>query len=288
MTTGAPPPATTPAAGLVAVPGRPPAPFHAAARVTFPRLLHCEWTKLITLRSTVWTALTTVVVTLGFGLLVAAVTVDTWEGDGGTTEPVLNTHVGLYVAQVAVGVLGVLFISGEYSTGMIRTSLVLAPRRLWMLSAKAAVLGAVTFALGLVTSLLTFLVCQEILDDVGIGASLTDPGVARAVFGAAFFVMSVALLGLGLGTLLRSTGGAIATLLGLLFVAPVVLAFLREPLPDGWMALASLTPDGAAASLMLLDAESDLLSPLAAFLDLLAWNVLALGTGALALVQRDA
>jgi ABC-2 type transport system permease protein len=166
-------------------------------------------------------------------------------------DPTAVSLTGVQLAQLAVGVLGVLLVAGEYATGTIRVSLAAVPRRLPVLWGKAIVLALAT----LVLCLAAFLVGQSILSAERLDISLRHPGVARAVLGSTLLLSAVGLLGLGLGALLRSTAGAVAGLFGLLF-GPQLLAGLLPadwsdtlypylPVPAG-AAVANVQPDPAA------------------------------------------
>jgi ABC-2 type transport system permease protein len=130
------------------------------------------------------------------------------------------------LAQIAVGVLGVLLITSEYATGLIRTTLAAVPRRLPVLWGKAALLATATLAVSLPAALVAFLAGQSILGRQHLSVPLSQPGVARAVIGSALYLAVAALLGLGLGALLRSTAGGIAGLFGLLFAVQLAAGFL--------------------------------------------------------------
>jgi len=264
------------------------ADFHATAKVTLPRVLRSEWTKLTSLRSTLWTLVAAVVVTVGFGLIICAANVADFHhahDPSDLNDPVMKSLIGGYFAQIAVGVLGVLLITGEYSTGMIRTSLGAVPHRLTMLAAKVIAFGLLTFVVSLAAVLIAFFSGQAIMSQIDAGASLGDPGVVRALLGTAFFMTTIGLLGIALGTLIRSTGGAIAALLGLIFVVPIVTALL----PGKWGDIQKFIPSNGSGALINIGSRgSDLLSPLGGLLVLLAWLAVGLGSAAYVLLRRDA
>jgi ABC-2 type transport system permease protein len=203
-------------------------------RVTQVRVLLSEWTKLRSLRSTVWSLLAALLLIIGLSLLIPSVRVSHWPprdpGDLASFDPTSTSLGGIFLAQMAVGVLGVLLITGEYATGMIRASFAAVPRRLPVLWAKLGVFAAVTLALMVPATLAAFFIGQSILSSKHIETTFGQPGVARAVFGSALYVVGVGLLGLGLGALLRNTAAAISTLFGLLFVLPL----LSRLLPSDW------------------------------------------------------
>ena len=205
-------------------------------RVTLPHVLRSEWTKLWTLRSTRWSMLVSFIAMAGLGPLIAAVQMSRWsqlQPHDRLNYDAINTGVGGYhLAQLAIGVLGVLVISGEYSTGMIRSSLMAVPRRLPVLWAKLAVYAAVTFVLMLIASLISFLAVQAIVTQHHVQHGIGDPGALRTVIGAALFLTVLAVLCLGIGGILRNTAGGIATFVALLFVLPGISAILPASVND--------------------------------------------------------
>jgi ABC-2 type transport system permease protein len=212
-------------------PARPTGP--AAQRVTQARVVRSEWTKLRTLPSTAWSLLAAVALIVGVGALYSLLRVTrppTGPAAVAAFDPTAVSLTGVQLAELAVGVLGVLLVAGEYATGTIRSSLAAVPRRLPVLWGKAVVVGLTTFALCLPAALVAFLVGQSILSGEHLDIALSAPGVARAVLGSALYLGAIGLLGLGLGALLRSTAGAVAGLFGILF-APQLLAGL---LPETW------------------------------------------------------
>jgi hypothetical protein len=205
-----------------------------AQRVTQVRVLRSELTKLRSLRSTVWSLLAALVLIVGLSVLVPAVRVAHWPpsdpNDLRNFDPVGISLGGTFLAQMAVGVLGVLLITGEYATGMIRATIAAVPKRLPVLWAKLGVFGAVALALVTPAVVAAFFIGQSILSSKHISTTFGAPGVARAVIGSALYVVAVGLLGLGLGALLRNTAAAISTLFGVLFVLPLIVRLL----PSDW------------------------------------------------------
>ena len=171
-------------------------------------------------------------------------------------DPVAVSLSGVQLAQLAVGVLGVLLITSDYATGLIRTSLAAVPRRLPVLWGKAALLAAAIVAVSLPAGFAAFLAGQSILGRQHLSVSLSQPGVARAVLGSALYLAVAGLIGLGLGALLRGTAGGIAALFGLLFALQIVAGFLPESWSDdvgkylpstAGLAVTSVRPDPAFA-----------------------------------------
>src|SRR5256714_1047230 len=208
-------------------------------KVTQTRVLLSEWTKLRSVRSTRWSLVVAFVATLGIGAIASAVVVNRWPHmqarDRADFHPLEVNFAGVQLAQLAIGVLGVLVITAEYSTGMIRASFTAVPKRLPVLWGKAVVYGATTLALMVPAVLLSFLVVQAILSRRHIDIAFGAPHVARAVFGAALYLTVVGLFALGLGAIVRNTAGGIAAFAGLMFVLPP----LMNVLPTSWNSAAS-------------------------------------------------
>ena len=201
-------------------------------RVSLPRVIHSEWIKFWSLRSTTITLAAATVVYIGMGLLASSIAGDGGFGPGqgpGTTDSTGISLAGSTFAQLVLGTLGVLLMAGEYGTGMIRSTLAAVPRRLPVLWAKIAVFAAVVFPLMVAASFVAFLGGQAIIGDTA--ATLTDDGVLRAIFGTATYLTGAGILGLLLGALLRSTPAAITTLFGGLFLLEGVVQIL---LPESW------------------------------------------------------
>ena len=176
-------------------------------------VVRSEWTKLWSVRSTMWTLLLVVVLTVGFAALFTWGTESTWDEAPADQKAIFDATstslAGLIFAQLAIGVLGVMVITSEYSTGGIRTSLTAVPRRLRLLAAKGIVLAVVAFVVGTVTSFVAFFVGQAFLAKVGIETSLGEPQVLRAVVGGGLYVLASGMFGFALGALLRHTAAAV-------------------------------------------------------------------------------
>jgi ABC-2 type transport system permease protein len=227
-------------------------------RVTQARVIRSEWTKLRTLPSSAWSLLAAVVLTVGIGALYSGVRVTRPPRDPAAIasfDPTAVSLSGLQLAQLAIGVLGALLITGEYATGTIRSSFAAVPRRLPVLWAKAIGYALAVLALCLPATFAAFLVGQSILSSERLDTTLSQPGVARAVLGGALYLAAVGLLGLGLGALLRGTAAAVGALFGLLFAPQILVGFLPStwsdhiygylPTPAG-AAITTLRPDPAS------------------------------------------
>ena len=258
------------------------------ARPLIADLARSEWTKLWTLRSTYWTLTAAVIVMPGFGaLLSAAYTRHLTPASRAALDPASYSLSGFFLAQLAIGVLGVLVITGEYATGSIRCTLSAAPQRLMVLAAKAGVFTVAAFAAGLASSFAAFFAGQAIFAAKGIQAHLSDPGALRPVFGAALYLAVTGLLALGLGALIRRTAGAIAALIALVIFLPVAAGAL----PASWQDhLNPYLPSVAAQAIIgrTKFTPGHLLSPWAGFAVSCGYTLAVLIAAAAALHHRDA
>lgn len=267
-------------------------PAHRGAsgiRVTQARVVRSEWTKLRSLRSTSYSMLAAVVIIIGLGILISAARAAHWDsegpGDKAGFDATTTSLSGIYLAQLAVGVLGVLVFSGEYATGMIRATFGAVPRRLPVLWAKAGVFATVTFVLTMAACVVAFLGGQAALSSKHIDVSFSHPGVVRAVFGAALYLTLVGLLGVALGAMLRATAGGIATLFGLLLVLPLIVHFL----PSQWSVhIDKYLPSNAGLSVVNVVRDPSQLSPWAGIAVFALYVVVAVAGAAVVLNRRDA
>ena len=258
--------------------------------VTFGRVLQSEWTKLRTLRSTLWSLLAAVVTMAALGPAVAAVQMSRWSHlgieDRLRFDSIDSGVGGFHGAQLAIGVLGVLVITGEYATGMIKSSLMAVPRRLPVLWAKLAVFAAVTFSLMLASSVVSFFAVQAIVTQHHEQVTLAAPHALRAVIGTALFLTVLGVLAVGLGGLVRNTAGAIASLVGLLFVLPGIAALLPSSTADAINPYLPLNAGFAVATSTFDDSHH--LAPWVGFTVFAGYGALAVAAAAVGLVRRDA
>ena len=272
----------------------PPAPV--AGRASLPRLVRSEWTKFWSIRSTVATLAAAVLVMVGTGALLSlAISSSLAEpaSDGGdvTLETMglgdtVVSLLGVTFAQLVVVAVGVLTVTGEFTTGTLRTTFAADPRRLPTLAAKAVVLAAVVAVTSAVAVLLSFLLGEPLLAGQGADRSLGDPGVVGALAGTVAMLVGVALAGLGLGAVMRSAAGAISTMVALLLVVPTLLVFV----PDSWggEAIRRFSFSGTAEPFTGLAGEPGALAPWQGALAFAAWVLAFLAAGAVALRRRDA
>ena len=274
-------------------PTRGPADPGAGRHAGFAGLLRAEWTKIRSVRSTVWTLVIFVVVCVGFTALITWLTETHWYGPRAAardaraiSDPtgfILGTGVGL--GQLAICVLGVLVITSEYSTGVIRASLLAVPRRIPVLAAKAVVFAVLLLVVTEIVAFCSFFVGSAILH-AHVPVSLSDSGVTRAVAGAGLYLTVLGLLALAIGTMIRHTAGAISTIIGIVFVLPILTGLL----PSSWGAhINAYLPEQAGTLITHTHEQSgDLLSPWQGFGVLCIWTVLALAAAAYLLERRDA
>ena len=212
----------------------------ARGRAGFGGTLRSELTKIRSVRSTYWSLIALVVITIGISALFAyghaqnfsqlPAFAQSHQRAQFVQQATETSLFGLILGQLVIAVLGALTITSEYSTGMVRTSLAVMPRRGVVLAAKAVVFGAITLVVGLATSFASYFVGQAILSTQHINSSLGQPGVLRAVIGGGLFLVACGLLSFGLGAVLRHTAGAITASIGLLFVVYILSGFL----PNNW------------------------------------------------------
>jgi ABC-2 type transport system permease protein len=253
-------------------------------------IIASEWTKLRSVRSTVWTLLITGVAGIGISAIITSATASRWAdrspANQATFDPTRSSLAGLLFAQLAIGVLAVLVISAEYSTGTIRATLAAVPRRPLVLSAKVLVFGVLVVLTGEVTSFAAFGVGQKILSGHTPTASLADPDVARAVVGGGLYVTALGLLGLGMAAIIRHAAAAISAFVGVLFILPVITAVLPSSLADD---VGRFLP--ANIGTVMISAhhhDTNAFGPWPSFAILAGYAAAALAAGGILLSRRDA
>ena len=270
-------------------PGRP-----GTAGDGLPDALRAEWTKLRTVSGTAWILAGICVLTVAVGAATAAAT-RCGAGTGCAIDPAKVSLTGIQAGQAVVAVLAVLVISGEYSTGMIRTTFTAMPRRWTVLAAKATVLTALVLAAAAVAVAGSLAAGRLLLAGNGITAahgfaviSLTHGPVLRAAAGSVFSLALIGLLALGIATIVRASAAATGAVLGVLYVPPVVALFLgSEPTWQHWVE--RYTPTNAGLAIVNTTGLRDLpISPWAGLGILAAWAAAALLTAGVLLHLRDA
>ena len=262
-----------------------------AEGATLREAVHAEWTKLRTVPSTGWLLLTLIALTVGASALATAVVKCPASCGEDTTKLSLT---GILLGQAAVAVLAVLVMSGEYSSGMIRTTLAAMPRRTAVLATKAVLVTGLTLAAGTFAVLGSLLAGRLILPGHGFTAahglaplSLADGPVLRAAAGSVLYLALIALLGLGVASAVRDSAVAIGIVLGLLYLFPIVAAVVSDPYVQRH--LQQVAPMTAGLEIQATTGLRSLpLSPWAGLGVLAAWAAGALLIGGLLLRLRDA
>lgn len=257
----------------------------------FDHVVRAEWTKFWSVRSTMWTFLVLVVVTIGISALLCLAVAVNWSdikpADRAQIDPVSQSLSGIFLGQMAIIVLGALTISSEYSTGGIRTTFTAVPQRLRLLGAKALVLTVMAFIAGVATMFPSFWLGQRVLATADahppIDVSLGDPNVLRAVFGGALYVAACGLLGFALGALLRHTAGAITVAIGIVFILPIVANFLPGTWGDNVGKV--LNAGGAISNTRHIDGQLD---PWTGYAVFSLWWIVLLALAGVLIRRRDA
>lgn len=206
------------------VPARASAP---RGRVTFARATAAEWVKFRTLRSSVWTLVATVVLMVGISVLAAwGTTTEAVDAGSGPMNTAQLLSAGYQLAQLAVAVLGILTITGEYSTGMVRSTFTAVPRRTPVLAAKALVLAVVTLVVSVASMALSYLATMPFHDELNAVFDLSDPETLRMTVGLPLYLTAIALFAFGIGALLRHSAGALTGVIALLLVVENVLIMI--------------------------------------------------------------
>ncbi len=266
-------------------------------RLTFPRIATSEWIKFRTLRSTMWTLASTVVVIIGIVVLFSIMITSNSGGGGahGTVGPetsIIAFSIAAGIAQLAVAVLGVLVITGEYTTGMIRSTLAAVPRRLPALWAKGVVLAASIFLVTAISVVASLGVMQLFLGSRGLAPDLGKSETFRILIGTVLYLTAIALLAFAIGALLRHSAGALATVMGLLLVLPTITQIPWKPL----QLIAPFLPSNAGSKILMTaqteapspDVIGAVLGPWQGYGVLLVWVAVLLAVAAVLLRRRNA
>jgi ABC-type transport system involved in multi-copper enzyme maturation permease subunit len=263
------------------------------ARSPWAGLLAAEWTKIRSVRSTVWSLAIFVVVAIGFSTLVAFVLHHNWGQPGphpalaeAQTDPTGALYgAGFFLGQLAISVLGVIVITSEYTTGAVRSSLLAVPRRLEMLTAKVIVFAALILVVSAVTVFAVFFISSSILRPY-LNVTLGQPGVARATIGAILYLTVLGLFALAVGGLIRHTAGAIATVIGLILVVPPLVSLI--PSTIGAHVHAYLPTTAGVLVAQTAQQPDDLLGPWQGFGVFCLWVAVLLAAAGWLLNRRDA
>jgi ABC-2 type transport system permease protein len=252
-------------------------------------LLRSEWTKLRTVRSTIWTLGATVLIGVAVSAIAMGVTRAHWTTESAAAraafDPVEVSLVGVYLGgSLVLGILGILAVSGEYATGTIRATLAAEPRRPMVLAAKVLVFTVVSLVIAEVTAFASFLLGQAILTSPARHATLSSPGALRAVAGVGLFLCVCGLLALGIAAVVRHTAGAIGGYVFVTLVLPIIVAGLPKSIGDG---IERFLPE-SVGSVMINNPVPRSFGPWTEFAILCGYTVLALALGTILLVRRDA
>jgi ABC-2 type transport system permease protein len=259
----------------------------------FGRLMAAEWTKIRSVRSTVWTLLLFVIITIGLTALLSWLTVSNWNGPHAADRDarVLSDPVGFIfgagigLGQLTICVLGVLVITTEYSTGVIRASLLAVPKRYPMLAAKLAVFGLLMLVLAELVAFGSYFLGSAILHS-RVSVSLSDTGVLRATLGAGIYLTVLGIFAVAVGAIVRHTAAGISITIGVVLVLPILAGLL----PSNWGAHVNAYLPQQAGSLIYAVHQSSgqLLSPWEGFGVFCIWAALLLAIGTYLLNRRDA
>jgi hypothetical protein len=264
-------------------------PERAHERVTLPRVIHSEWTKLWTLRSTRWSLLLAFVAQAGLGPLIALIEMARWSHltleDRLTINPIDHSLGGWHLAQLAVAILGVMTITGEYHTGMIRSSMMAAPKRLPVLWAKLLVFSTVVLVLMLIAAFIGFLGGQAIFTQHHVNVALSAPHALRTVFGAALFTTATGAMCVALGTIVRRTAGGIALFVGVFFVLPGLIEILPSTTAN---AIHPYLPNNAGGAIAQALADPNQFSAWGGFALFCGYTAVVIAIAAALLLRRDA
>ena len=260
-------------------------------RVTFREAMDSEFAKIRTVRSTFWTVLLTLVLSIGISLLVAVITSVNWSTVSDSSKATLDmsqVELGVNFGILVVGVLGVMVVSTEYGTGMMRTSLTAFPRRGTLFAAKGTVLALVVLVAGLIITIVSYEAASPFYTKHGIDLSLGEGANVRALLAVPVYLTLIALMAFGLGFLLRSTAGGISSLVGVLFVIPIITNFLPGTAGKD---INKVVPSNAGGAMLITKPSTSStppLSPLEGFITLLIWTAVIIIPAFILFRRRDA
>lgn len=274
-----------------ALPSRPIEVGRAGQRVTLPRVIRSEWTKLWTLRSTRWSLFLAFIAQAGLGPLIAWIEMVRWphlsyqDRISVALTPIDHSLGGWHLAQLAIAILGVMTMTGEYQTGMIRSSLMAAPKRLPVLWAKLLVFSAVALVLMLIAAFVGFLVGQAIFAEHHVNATLSTPDALRTIVGAALFTTATGAMCIALGTIVRRTAGGIAIFVGVFYVLPFMVEILPSSMANS---IQPYLPNFAGGGIAQAVQDPNTFSAWGGFALFCGYTVATVAIAAVLLVRRDA
>jgi hypothetical protein len=244
-----------------------------------------EWLKIRTVQSTWWALAATFVFTVAFGALLTwgvASTTDLQEI--GSIDALSTSLAGMLFGELALVVFGVLFITAEYSTGGIRATLVSVPSRIRVMVAKTVVTAVVALVVSTMTVFVSFFIGQALLAGEGLSVGLGDTNVLRAVVGSALYLTCVALFSLGIGLVVRSSGGGITAAIAALIILPSLSGLL----PGQWgQNIGKFITTNAGRQVTLVETSAGSLGPWVGYAVFLGWAAALLVVGTILLRRRD-
>jgi ABC-type transport system involved in multi-copper enzyme maturation permease subunit len=273
-------------------PSRPRPTFRPA---TFADVVRSEWTKFRTVRSSFWCLAIGAVLGIGLGAVVSLVSANHYRTDPGLRfdwNPADRSLGSLMLTQLAFSILGVLVVTGEYSTGMIRTSLAAVPKRSRMLAGKVLVFAVVVLIASEIISFVTFVLGQALISGKAPTATFGQPEVLRAVVGSGLYLAALGLIGLALGVIMRHAAAAIGTIVAILLVLPSIALALptswAEPIEKYWPTNAGFRIASVGHGLERFVVNGHAMAPWPGFGVMLAFVAVMLGGAFLLLERRDA
>ncbi len=263
-----------------------------STRITLPMSTKAEWIKFRSLRSSVYSIITLLVLTIGLGSLITYARTKHFGHDGDNAlgwDPVTVSLTGFFFAEFVVGVVGAMIITGEYATSSIRTSLAAFPRRVEFVLSKAIVLIGVVFVMSEAMAFISFFLGQSLIKSAepvtGLSTTIGATGVLHAVIFAGLSIVLLALIGFGLGLLLKRTAAAITVFVSFLLVAPILVAFL----PSNWGdPITKWLPGTLARGMMSINRDPETFTPNVCGLVLLVYAIVVIAAGTYLFSKRDA
>ena len=261
-------------------------------RLRTTSLLRSEWTKMRSVRSTMWTLVAMTIVVIGIAVIGCLAITNSWKtmslANQLSFDPTGFALKGIVFSQLVIGVLGVLIMSAEYGTGTIRATLTAIPNRPRVLAMKAVVFAAVALVVGEVLSFSAFFVGQALLSSPAPHATLSQPEVLRAVVGGGLVIMVLGLFALALATIIRHSAGAITSYVGTILVAPIIISALPSSIGHPIM---KFLPFQITNVMTMTTPTNDLgssFSPWVGFAVLCLYAAIALVIAGVMMVRRDA
>ena len=280
------------------------APTH-QPRLTFVGIMRSEFIKLFTLRSTFWCIVILIILSVGFGLLVSTIQPPVRAGvpvapaltaAQQQARAVTDATIGSQIGELVLAVLGALVITGEYGTGMIRSTFAAVPKRLPVFIGKALVLAITSFVVGIVTIYGTAAIIFPLLPGVKVHPNWGDWHLNESLIGGAVYLALIALLAFSVGAIIRNSAGGIAGALGLVFVLPIIVSIVGGLTQAKWVSnIGTILPTASGGNLFsytqtktqVVDGVLSL-NRLDGALILLGWFVVLFIVAAVLLKRRDA